>query len=388
MTPLIDEAARQRLVATRRHFHQCPELSFEEFQTRDHIIDRLRAIGLEPRVVSGTGVVATLDSGRPGPTVAFRADMDALPLAEETGSEFSSTVRGVMHACGHDAHMAMLLTVAEALVHRVEELAGRVRFIFEPGEETNGGAKRLIQGGALHEPDVDRIFAIHVLPDLPAGVVGIKEGHLTGTDDEFTVTIQGRSVHSSTPHDGVNAIVVASHVVAAIHAIPSVGVDPFDVAAVSVCTIKGGEAVNVIPSRVELTGMIRCLDKAVKHSIRQQIRSRAEHLARAHDATAHVHFSEGYPAVINDPECTGFARNAALKVAGDSGVVEIPKPHLGSEDFSHFQEVVPGCMMILGCGFPDRAGGGLHTADMAFDEACLPVGAEMLLQLALDLGTA
>lgn len=336
-------------------------------------------------MVAGTGVVATLTSGRPGPTVAFRADMDALPIGEATGLDFASVRSGVMHACGHDAHMAIVLAAAELLAARTDELVGQVRFVFEPGEETNGGARAVIDAGALAEPDVGSIYAIHVLPDLPAGAVGIKAGHLTGTDDEFTVRVEGRASHSSEPTEGVNAILAASHLILAIHSIPGVGVDPFDVATVSVCTISGGEAVNVIPGQVELSGMVRCLDKVTKVNVRRQIEAAVTGMAAVYGATANVEFREGYPAVINDPECTAVARRAAENVVGESAVIELPKPHLGSEDFSHFQEVVPGCMVVLGCGGPDVEDGGLHAADMTLDEACLPVGVDVLVEIALEV---
>lgn len=219
---------QEKVVQWRRHFHQNPELSFEEFDTSDYIAARLQEMGYEvKRNIGGTGVIAELDTGRAGRHIAFRADMDALPILEETGLAFESEKAGLMHGCGHDGHMAVLLGTAMILRELRDELRGTIRFIFQPGEEANGGAKCVINDGGLKKPDVEAIFGLHMMPDLPCGTIGIRAGHLSATDDEFVIRIHGKSAHSSEPEVGLNAIVVASHVITALDSVLSNNIGPF-----------------------------------------------------------------------------------------------------------------------------------------------------------------
>lgn len=298
---MIDDIVKnniKKVIEYRRHLHQFPELSFEEFETSAFVADRLKEMGYDVRTnIGGTGVMAILDTGRPGRTIAFRADMDALPIMEETGLPFDSKRVGVMHACGHDGHMSILLGTAMLLMEIKDRLSGVIKLIFQPGEEANGGAKCIINDGALHDPDVDGIFALHMMPDIPTGTIALKAGYMTATDDEFYIRVHGIGAHSSEPESGVNAITIASQIVMGLNSILGGNVSPFDVATFSVCRISGGEAINVIPDYAEMSGMIRWVEKANKLKIRDKMTAVAEGTAKGFGGSAEVEFIQGFPAV-------------------------------------------------------------------------------------------
>ena len=373
----------ERVIAWRRHLHRHPELSFEEFDTADFIAARLEEMGYGVRRnVGGTGVVAELCTGKPGPVIAFRADMDALPVLEETGLPFASENTGIMHACGHDGHMSVLLGTALVL-SQTENLRGTIRFIFQPGEEANGGARCVIHDGALKNPDVSAIFALHMMPELPVGTIGIKAGHMSATDDEFVIRIHGKGAHSSEPETGVNAIVIASHVVVALDSILSSGIGPFEVATFSICQIGGGEAINVIPDQVEMKGMIRCVEKTSKEAIREKMRTIVAHTAAAFGGSGEVEFIPGFPSVNNDAALTQLTIEAAQQVlAHPDDVCLIERPHLGSEDFAYYQEEIPGVMFMLGCAQKEMATGTLHSGEMNFNEEALAWGIKLFTAIA------
>ncbi len=372
----LAESHRQQIVGWRRHLHQHPELSFEEFETAEWLAGQLEAMGLAVRRgVGGTGVVATLSTGRPGPVIAFRADMDALPVTEDTGLPFASRRPGVMHACGHDAHMAMVLGAAAMLCACKDKLSGVLKFIFQPGEEANGGARCVIEAGALKNPDVERIYALHVVPELPAGAIGVHEGYMTATDDQVLIRVHGVGGHSSAPQDGVNAVLIASAIVVALQSIQPTQISPFDIATFSICTIKGGEAENIIPDYAEMTGMLRCIEKRNKLIFRENIQKVAQNEAE---------FTEGFPAVYNDPACTAGLREAALSVMPPEEIIDVEKPHLGSEDYAYYQEEIPGVLFMLGAGKPGGGSGSLHSADLNISEEALPLGAAIFASVALE----
>ncbi len=370
----------------RRHFHRHPELSFEEFETSDFIAERLLEMGYEvKRKIGGTGICALLDTGKQGPVIAFRADMDALPLLEATGLAFESERTGIMHACGHDAHMAILLGTARVLFRLKEHFCGMVKILFQPGEEANGGAKCMIDDGVLTRPDVSSIFALHMVPELPVGTIGIRSGYLSATDDIFVIQIQGRNAHSSEPQEGVNAIVIAAHVITALQSIQTCDLDPFDVATLSVCVMHSGEAENVIPENAELKGMIRCVEKETKIKMRDRIKTIVSHTAMALKGSAQVDFIDGFPAVYNDPDLTETVIHAGGRMLGSpEDVLMIPKPHMGSEDFSYYQEKIPGAMFMLGCGVPGEDRGALHTSTLDIDEDALLNGIKIFSQIAAE----
>ncbi|HWQ78164.1 MAG TPA: amidohydrolase [Anaerovoracaceae bacterium] len=371
----------------RRYFHRNPELSFEEFETSDFIAERLSEMGYAvKRNIGGTGVIGMLDTGKPGPVIAFRADMDALPLIEATGLPFESAKCGLMHGCGHDAHMAVVLGTAKILSLAKEELKGCIKMIFQPGEEANGGAKCMINDGALKDPDVEAIFALHIIPELEAGTIGIKDGYLSATDDEVAIRVYGISCHSSAPEDGVNAIMIAANILTALQSIQTNCISPHDVATFSICKIKGGDAINVLADYVEMSGMIRCIEKKNKLIFREKIEKISHSIAAAMGGTAEIDVIEGFPAVNNDPKLTGLVMDAASESLGSpERVILIKHPHLGSEDFSYYQEEIPGVMFMLGAGTACEDRGTLHSTALNIHEDSLAYGVRIFANVAMRM---
>lgn len=383
---LIEEQL-DTVIRWRRHFHQFPELSFEEFDTADFIAEELETMGYEVRRnIGGTGVCASFKSKSPGPVIAFRADMDALPILEETGLDFESDRSGIMHACGHDAHIAILLGTAQVVKKIQDDLCGTIKFIFQPGEEANGGAKCVIHDGILKNPDVEGIFGLHMIPELPAGTIGIKSGYLSATDDEFIIKVHGKGAHSSEPETGVNAIVIAGHVVTALESILSHTINPFGVATLSICQISGGEAINVIPDLVEMKGMLRCIEKSDKIRVREKMSNIVQLTAQALGGEGKVEFIPGFPSVNNDQALTRITVNAAKNVVKrETDIFQIERPHMGSEDFAYYQEEVPGVMFMLGCAQEDVNTGTLHSPVLNINERALPYGIGIFVNIALEI---
>ena len=371
-------------VQARRQLHRFPELSLEEHETSRYLCERLDELGLPYRIgFAGTGIVARLETGRPGPVTAFRADMDALPISEETGLPFASEHAGVMHACGHDLHSGVLLGLAAQLNSERERLVGTIVFIFQPGEEANGGAARVIEDGALDQPAVERIFALHAAPGVPTGSIATRAGAVTATDDEFRITVRGAAAHSSEPQLGVNAVTAAAALTTAITQIPA-ALDPFSVATITLASIHGGDAINVIPDECVITGMVRCVSEQDKFEIRRRIALAVEHAAASTGAEAILDLTEGFPPVVNDEACTATVRRAAaLCLSSEDEFIEMDRPHMGSEDFAYYQRSVPGAMFLLGCTGPESGESGLHTGGLVLDEAAIPVGIAMFASIAL-----
>lgn len=387
---MLDELIKKNMdsvIEYRRHFHQYPELSFEEFETSEYIAEKLTAMGYKVKTkVGGTGVVAVLETGIDGPAIAFRADMDALPILEETGLSFESKRVGVMHACGHDGHMSIVLGLALLLSEIKSKLKGSIKFIFQPGEEANGGAKCIINDGALKAPDVDGIFALHMMPDIPTGCIAVKSGYLSATDDEFYIKVHGVGAHSSEPQTGVNAIVIASQIVNSLMSILGSNINPYDIATFSVCKISGGDAINVIPDYVEMCGMIRCIEKKNKHIIEEKMISISESIAKGFGGKAEVEFIKGFPSVNNDSVLTKKVIDAAQKsLRSEADVILVERPHLGSEDFAYYQEEIPGVMFMLGCKNSFYETGSLHSSILNIDENSLEYGIKVFANLALDI---
>ncbi|MBQ4467756.1 MAG: amidohydrolase [Firmicutes bacterium] len=376
-----------KVIEYRRHFHQFPELSFEEFETSEFVAEKLRELGYNVRTnIGGTGVMAVLDTGIPGPVIAFRADMDALPIMEESGLDFDSKRVGVMHACGHDGHMAILLGTAMLLMEIRDQLKGVIKLIFQPGEEANGGAKCIINDGALKNPDVEGVYALHMMPDIPTGTIAVKSGYMTATDDEFYIRVYGSDAHSSEPETGINAINIASQIVMGLNTIVSNNLSPFDVGTFSICKINGGEAINVIPDYVEMCGMIRCVEGKNKLMIRDKMTSIAENTAKGFGGSAEVEFIQGFPSVNNDARLTVNVIEAAEKsLTSKDDIIMIERPHLGSEDFAYYQEEVPGAIFMLGCSQEDSETGSLHSAILNINEDSFQYGVRIFGNIALDI---
>lgn len=372
---------RPFLVECRRWLHRHPELSFQEQKTRDYVVGRLQEMGLQPRVgLAETGVTALVTGGLPGPAVALRADMDALPMTEATEASYASENDGVMHACGHDAHTAMLLGAARLLQEARAGLPGQVLLIFQPAEESPpGGAKLMIEAGVLENPQVAAIFGLHVDPFLDTGKIGFKPGPLMAAADKFVVDIIGEGGHGAAPHQAVDAVVVAAQVVLALQSVVSRQVDPLAPAVVSIGTIDGGNRYNVIADRVTLTGTIRTLNPVLRERIPELIQRLVRGVTSAYGARFQFDYTRGYPVMINDPEMTDFARTAAAEILGPDSVATILEPSMGGEDFAYFLQQVPGCYAYLGTS---RIGATRripwHHPRFNIDEEALAIGAAYL----------
>ena len=361
-TRIREAAARaeQRVIAVRRDIHQHPELGNREVRTAKLVADRLRELGIETKTgVAHTGVIGILKGGKRGRVVALRADMDALPVTEQVDLPFASKVRttyngietGVMHACGHDAHVAILLGVAEVLAGMREELPGTVKFLFQPAEEgaprgEEGGAELMVKEGALENPRPDAVFGLHVTSRFAAGTIAYKPGSMMAAVDSLTIEVRGKQTHGAYPWLGVDPIVVASQIVLGLQTIPSRQLDSTVApAVVTVGMIQGGIRNNIIPDSVKMLGTIRSLDKSMQKDIHDRIRRTAESIAASAGATATVTIETGYPVVYNDPAIT---ERAAPILERTSEETIVTNAVLGAEDFSFFQEKVPGLFYWVG----------------------------------------
>jgi amidohydrolase len=389
-----------KVVAWRRDIHAHPELSNREVRTAQVVADHLRALGLEVRTgVAHTGVVGVLRGGRPGPVVALRADMDALPVTEEVDLPFASKVRttyngqevGVMHACGHDAHVAMLMGVAEVLAGMRRDVPGTVKFIFQPAEEgapagESGGAEMMIAEGALDNPKPGAIFGLHVFP-YPAGQIRYRAGGIMAAADGLRIVVHGRQTHGALPWAGVDPIVVAAQIVLGLQTIASRQVDIAAAPAiVTIGAIQGGVRNNIIPDSVVMIGTIRTFDPAVQRDIHERVRRTAESIAQSAGATAQVTIEPGYPVTYNDPALTERMAPTLRQVAG-VGAVLPAVPQTTAEDFSRYEQKVPGVFFFLGItppGTDPRTVAPNHSPRFFVDEAALGVGVRALAHLAVD----
>ncbi len=389
-----------KVVAWRRDFHRHPELSNREFRTSRIVADHLRSLGIETRTaVAHTGVVGTLRGGKPGPVVALRADMDALPVKEELDLPFASKARatyngrevGVMHACGHDMHTAILMGVAEVLAGLRAELPGTVRFIFQPAEEgapdgEEGGAALMIREGALENPKPEAIFGLHVFPD-PLGQISYRPGGIMAASDTLRIVVRGSQTHGAQPWRGVDSIVVASQIALGLQTIVSRQVDITKAPAViTIGSIHGGVRHNIIPDFVELAGTIRSFDPAAQLDMHERIRRSAEMIARAADATAQVEILRGNPVTYNDPKLTERMIPTLVRVFGRDSVLLTP-PRTVSEDFSLYQKQIPGMFLFLGItpeGSDPAAAAPNHSPRFYAEERALTTGVRALTHLAVD----
>ncbi|MDI3339690.1 MAG: amidohydrolase [Sphaerobacter sp.] len=384
--PIDQEVERitSDLIADRRYFHQHPELGFQEENTARVVAERLRALDLEVQTgVAKTGVVGVLRGARPGRTVLLRADMDALPIEEENDVPYRSQNPGVMHACGHDAHTAILLGVARILAGMRAEIAGTVKFAFQPAEELVSGAKPMIEAGVMENPRVDACFGLHVWQDLPVGVIGVRSGPLMASGDHFHAVVRGRSAHAAQPHLGIDATLVACQAVVALQSLVSREVDPLQAAVVTVGQLHAGTAHNIIAGQAEFAGTVRTFDADVRRQLSERVPALIRAVAAVMGATAEVEYRFGVPATVNDPAMTAIVRAAASEVVGAEHVVEAT-PTMGSEDMSFFLEAAPGCYFFAGSR-NDGAGktGGHHHPRFDIDEQVLPIGVETLVRATL-----
>ena len=384
--PLREEirALSDQLVTDRRHFHQHPELGFEERETAAYVAGRLRSLGIDTQTgIAQTGVVGLISGRAPGPTVLLRADMDALPLTEETGAPYASRRPGVHHACGHDGHTAILLAVAELLARRRETFTGAVKLVFQPAEEGPGGAEPMIAAGVMEQPHVDACFGLHLANDLPVGSMMVRGGPVQASADDFEIVVEGVGGHGASPHQTVDAIAVGVAIVSELQRIVSREVDPLDSAVVTVGAFHAGTRHNIIAARATLVGTIRALDSATRERLHRRVREIAQGVAAASRATATVTLNMGYPVTVNDPTMAAFARGVAETIVPPDHVVE-GRPIMGAEDMSYFLSAAPGCFVFVGSRNEARNLHHPHHSPLFdFDEASLPIGVELLTKLAL-----
>lgn len=376
---------QEELVMTRRELHRCPEPGLSEFRTAEIICGHLDEMGIEyTRLEGKTGIVGIIRGAQKGKTIAFRADMDGLPITEANETAYTSVNSGYMHACGHDAHVAILLGTAKILQTLVSRLNGSIKLFFEPAEETAGGAQNMVKLGCMENPKVEAVFGLHVDPLLPCGAVQTRFGVLNGSSDALHFTVRGRSAHGAYPDTGVDAIVVAAHLVTALQTLVSRGISPLDSVSLSIGTIHGGTAENVLAGEVKLRGTLRTISPATRHKAKEQIRTMLQSVCTAFGAQGNVVIEDGYRALVNNSAMTERVLQTASRLLGSDCVLLKEHPSLGVEDFSCFLDAAPGAFFHLGCRNEDKGFvSALHSDTFDIDEACLPVGVLVESGLAL-----
>jgi amidohydrolase len=385
---LLDEARAllPEVVALRRRLHENPELGLVLPDTQKAVLEALAPHGLDVATGGATSaVVATLQGARVGgPTLLLRADMDALPMPEHTGLPFASRHEGRMHACGHDAHVAMLAGAAALLARRRDELPGTVKLLFQPGEEGYAGARILIEEGLLDAaPTVDAAFAIHVDSTLPPGRVALRPGPILASGDVLSIDVTGRGGHASMPHLAVDPIPAACEIVGALQTLVTRRIDAFDPVVVTITRLQAGTAANVIPASANLLGTIRSTSERARAAAHEGVRRVAAGVAAAHGVEATVHIVPGYPVTVNDAGFAGFARAVSAELLGDGAVIDMAAPVMGAEDFSYVLQRVPGALVFLGVRPPGERAEPLHSNRMTIDEDALAQGVALHAAMAL-----
>jgi hippurate hydrolase len=376
----IQESFGEDIVALRRDIHREPELGFDTEKTAEKVVDALDGLPLEIHTgVAKNGVVATLKGEGGGPTVALRADMDALPIQEATGLPFASEIDGSMHACGHDGHTSMLVGAARALCqdHLRERLSGTVKFVFQPAEEGYAGGRAMVEEGVAQ--DVGQIFALHLWPGLEYGAAATKAGPIMAAADAFVMTVEGSGGHGAMPHLAADAVAIAAQVVTALQTIVSREVDPVEPAVLTVGEIGAGSAFNIIPETARLGGTVRTLNIELRERMPERIEELARGVAKGMRGDAELDYNFSYPVTNNDAEAAKVALGVAGELFGQERAVQLANPSMGAEDFAFFLEKVPGAFIWLGVGDVS----GLHTPQFSFNEEILPQGAALLAALAL-----
>jgi len=368
-----------------RTLHQHPELGRMEYETAALIRRRLSELGIPYIPMADTGTAATIQGLHPGRTLAFRADIDALPIQEGTGLSYASQIPGVMHACGHDLHTAALLGAAELLWKRRDRLHGTVKLFFQPDEEGDGGASRMIAAGCMENPVVDAMLCCHVDSAIPTGTLATRPGPICAASNPFTVILHGRGSHGAKPHLGTDVIAAGAQIITALQTISSRRVSPTDPVVVTVGAFHAGEAGNVLPEEARFSGMIRTMSAATREQVKAGFEAIVTHTAAAMGVTAEIRMTDGYPCCCNDPSVTALLQGAAAKVLGPENVLLQPDPTLGTDDFGYFSALVPGCYYYIGvgsaakgCAYPN------HNPHFAVDPDALPLAAAVEAQAALD----
>jgi len=376
----IEENFGEKIVALRRDIHREPELGFDTVKTAEKVLAALDGLPLDIETgVARNGIVATLRGEGDGPIVALRADMDALPMKEQTGLPFASETEGRMHACGHDGHTSMLVGAAHALSGMGDRLGGTVKFVFQPAEEGGGGGRVMVDEGVAD--DVSSIFALHLWPGLPFGKVATKAGPIMAAADAFEMEIRGSGGHGAMPHLAADAVVIAAQVVTALQILVSREVDPVEPTVLTVGEIRAGTAFNIIPEKAHLGGTVRTLNPDLRERMPERIEAVASGIAQGMRGDANLDYTFSYPVTVNDEAAAARVLSVAEDLLGGQSALEVPDPSMAAEDFAFFLEKVPGAFIWLGVG---EDVSGLHTPKFAFDEEVLPRGSALLAALALD----
>jgi len=367
------------LVEVRRDFHAHPEFGMEEFRTKDKICDYLDGMGIPFKAgIANTGVVGLIQGEQDGKTVALRADMDALPILEKNDIPYKSTIDGKMHACGHDAHMTVLLGAAKLLQENKHLLKGNVKLLFQPAEETVGGAEPMIKEGALENPKVDAVFGLHVDPAIPLGKIGVKYGQMNASSDTITITVKGKNAHGAYAYMGKDAIVIAAQVIGALQTIVSRGVDARESAVISIGTIHGGTQGNIVADEVKLVGTVRTLTPEIRKGVLQKLEETVTYVAKGMGGEAVLSVEPGYSSLINDDGMVDIVKASGEALIGEENVNLISRPSLGVEDFAFFAKAVPGAFFRLGVRNKERGiVHEVHTPYFNIDENSLKIGVAM-----------
>jgi amidohydrolase len=385
------EALRAKLIEQRRDFHMHPELSNREERTSRVVAERLRALGLEDvkTNVGRHGVTALLRGAKPGPVIAVRADMDALPIQENIDVPYKSQNAGVKHACGHDVHMTVELGVAEVLSRMRDQIPGTIKFIFQPAEEgppagEEGGASLMLKEGAFENPRPQVIFGLHVMPNIEVGQVGYNSGSAMASSDRFVITIRGKKVHGAYPHEGVDAVVVAAQCISALQSIHSRRINTQDPLVITVGSIHGGNRFNIIADEVKLEGTVRTLNETVRKTVKAMMLETLAGVTSAYGAKFEMDYNDGNAVTYNDPKLVEETLPTMKRIVGEANLIT-PKPQMGAEDFSEYQKVIPGFFYFLGVG--NKAKGitaFIHTPEFDVDEDALVFGVKVMSNVLVD----
>jgi len=377
----------QKIIEFRRHIHQYPELSNQEFKTTDYIGKVLHSLKISSKRITKTGITGTLHSGTGNKCIALRADIDALPVHEKSAipKQYQSKNKGIMHACGHDANTAIVLGAALLLSQQKGKLNGAVKFIFQPNEETSGGAKQLVSAGVLNNPKVNIITGIHVTPELESGVIGLKYGELLAAVDKFEIELYGGGGHSAYPHRGKDTIYVASQVIQSLQAVVSRELNPVEPVVISIGQINGGTAFNILADKVVMIGTVRTLNENIRKQVQQLMKKHIANIAKTYNLQFRFKYSyEGYP-VYNNKSVIDLCYTAAKKI---TRIVMLDKPTMGGEDFSEYLRHVPGCFIYLGIRKKGMPVYPWHHPEFVVDESALHTGSEVLAELVTGYLTA
>jgi amidohydrolase len=375
-----------QMIEWRRALHENPEVSGAEYHTRDFILQKLHELNIPTKTFDGhMGILATIEGKGPGGVVALRADMDALPITESNNLPHCSRNEGVMHACGHDGHMSMLLGAATALKENRNAWRGTIKLVFQPSEEAapKGGSPLMIADGILENPKVDMMFGMHLWPDLHYGDIGICRGTMMASSDRFTLKLFGAGAHAGAPHQGIDAVMMTSDVLTALSRIIHRQTDPRETATINIGTMHGGERYNVVAKEVVLEGTVRTLNETVRQDIPARMRRMIQGVCDGYGGRYELDYQFGYPSLQNAPDETGFVILAASRFLGAEHVQSDHKPVLGAEDFAFFAEKVPAAYFFVGCGSPGAPVRPLHSGGFDFDERSLFVGAQVMEETAL-----